>query len=507
MVDVAALVALLLSSPAPAASRSVAALREAAATGAAQAEYELAERLAIESDEGRTEAVVWLGRAAAQGHADAQTHLSWAYHVGIGVPTNDVEAVKWERLAAENGQASAQFYLASDYELGLGGLPKDIGQAVQWYRRAAEQNHPIAQARLGDLYADGRGVPRNDLEALAWYRRAAAQNDYGGQLGLGRMYAAGRGVPKDEKEALRWFERSEYEEVSALLSNDPAMSEARKRDYGLVALSADRRPSGPYKERADFKARLAALQRAEDKKMASAATPVAKPEEFCPRLAAVMSAATGNFASLRGKGNEQEGWEATEALPGMRPCKIERQIDDDLPPFEYRCTVVDDVDATTAGASRELTQQLVSRCLGPSWHAGERPHSHYFTVFFSNEQSPLRLQLQQIDWDPKSSLSLQVDAPLAPLTLTRSHAGGAIDLNSPVDFKSAGAGIGNVVHAFAHLLGADLMIDVGMTGKVTLDRKNVPLHEALDAVCAQVSCAWSFKPDRRELYIRKSPRL
>ena len=116
--------------PAPA-SRSVAELRAAAASGSAEAEYELAERLAVDGvDEHRAEAVLWLKRAAAKGHADAQTHLSWAYHVGVGVTRNDVEAVKWERLAAEKGQASAQYYLASDYEFGLGGLPKDIAQAA-----------------------------------------------------------------------------------------------------------------------------------------------------------------------------------------------------------------------------------------------------------------------------------------------------------------------------------------------------------------------------------------
>lgn len=91
----------------------------------------------------------------------------------------------------------------SDYEFGLGGLPKDIDQAAHWYYRAAVQNHPIAQARLGDLYAEGRGVPHNDSAAREWYLRATVRNDFGGFLGLGRIYVAGRGVPKDEKTALR----------------------------------------------------------------------------------------------------------------------------------------------------------------------------------------------------------------------------------------------------------------------------------------------------------------
>lgn len=444
-------------------TRSVADLRAAAASGSAEAEYELAERLAVDGvDEHRIEAIVWLQRAAAQGHADAQTHLAWAYHSGVGVQANDAEAVKWERLAAEKGQASAQFYLGSDYEYGLGGLPKDAAKAAQWYRRAAEQNHPIAQAQLGELYAEGRGVPRNDTEAVTWYARAAAQKDFRGQLGLGRMYAAGRGVPKDEKAALQWFERAADQEVDTLdsaLSESPGMSDARRRDY-FLASGAGRHSEAPgaSKERDDLAAKLLA---AEPKPVPVL---VGKPEEFCPRLEAVMAAGTANFATLQ----------PAETLPGMHPCSVEGASSDDAPPFSYRCTVAEGVDANAARAVREGTQQLLTQCLDASWHADERRHFHDVMVFFSNDKSPLELQLTQREWFSKYDVLLYIDAPLAPLTLTRSHPGGAIDLDTPVDFKSEKAGAGNVVHAFARLLGSDLVIDSRIKGKVTLDRKNTP---------------------------------
>jgi len=94
------------------------------------------------------------------------------------------------------------------------------------------------------------------------------------------------------------------------------------------------------------------------------------------------------------------------------------------------------------------------------------------------------------------------------MSLRGSRASGAIGLDSPVDFKSEKAGVGNVVRAFADLLGADLMIDVGMTGKVTLDRKSLPLRDALDALCAQVGCAWSYcviRPGTRSMVIVETP--
>jgi hypothetical protein len=242
---------------------------------------------------------------------------------------------------------------------------------------------------------------------------------------------------------------------------------------------------------------------------APAAAAVAKPEELCPRLASVMAAATGNFATLRGKGSEAAGWEATVRLPGMRSCTIEGATDDDAPPFRYRCTIVEEVDATAAGARREGTQQLLSRCLGESWHADELRHPGNIAVFFASKKSPLLIELSQREWLSRYSVTLTVNAPPAPMTLVRSGRGGAtglaVNIDTAVDFKSEGAGFGNVVHAFAELLGANLVIDAGMTGKVTLDRRSVPLHEALDAVCAQAGCAWSFHTaqERPELYIRR----
>jgi hypothetical protein len=241
-------------------------------------------------------------------------------------------------------------------------------------------------------------------------------------------------------------------------------------------------------------------------RVAASSAATAKPKELCPRLATVMAAAPGNFVTLRGKGSEAAGWEATVGLPGMHSCTIERATGDDDAPFSYRCSVVEEVDATAAGTSREGTKGLLSRCLGDSWHVTELPHSNsdHVAVFFANKESPFLIELSQDGRRTSYSVTLTVNAPLAPLTLARSHPEGATGLDSAVDFKSEGAGLGNVVDAFAGLLGADLVIDAGMSGKVTFDRRNIPLHEALDAVCAQAGCAWFFstKQKRPELYIQ-----
>ena len=62
------------------------------------------------------------------------------------------------------------------YEQGRG-VPQDYTKAVDWYRKAAEQNEPSAQYSLGLMYDQGTGVPRNLSEANHWYALAAKNGD------------------------------------------------------------------------------------------------------------------------------------------------------------------------------------------------------------------------------------------------------------------------------------------------------------------------------------------
>ena len=57
------------------------------------------------------------------------------------------------------------------------GVPEDDGQAVFWWRKAAEQGVAVAQLYLGFMYANGEGVPEDDIQAYAWFNLAAAQGD------------------------------------------------------------------------------------------------------------------------------------------------------------------------------------------------------------------------------------------------------------------------------------------------------------------------------------------
>ena len=84
----------------------------------------------------------------------------------------------------------------------------DFAEALESYRKAAEQGHPGAQFLLGGMYFYGLGVAKDDAEAVKWYRKAAEQGDEGAQHKLGLMYAKGSGVATDDAEAVKWYRKA-----------------------------------------------------------------------------------------------------------------------------------------------------------------------------------------------------------------------------------------------------------------------------------------------------------
>ena len=155
-----------------------------------------------------TAAETTLAERAQKGDAAAQFSLGVLYEVGGRLfPKDVVEALKWYRRAAEQGDTGAQTRLGDMYAEG-DGVPKDGVEAVKWYRQAADQGYASAQFSLGVMYANGDGIPKDRTEAVKWYRKAAEQGDATAQTYLGDMYAEGDGVPKDSAEAVKWYRKA-----------------------------------------------------------------------------------------------------------------------------------------------------------------------------------------------------------------------------------------------------------------------------------------------------------
>jgi TPR repeat protein len=100
----------------------------------------------------------------------------------------------------------------------LGAAPVQAAEASGWALRAvtyrgalpplvaaAQSGNAAAQARLGFMYATGRGVPQNYTLACYWYRRGAEQGNAAAQHLLGLAYDKGFGVPTDYILAHMWL--------------------------------------------------------------------------------------------------------------------------------------------------------------------------------------------------------------------------------------------------------------------------------------------------------------
>jgi hypothetical protein len=70
----------------------------------------------------------------------------------------------------------------------------------------AQRGDGHAQAVLGFMYANGRGVPQSYDVAVDWYLKAASQGDPTGQFLLGLMYDKGFGVTQNVIFAYKWLD-------------------------------------------------------------------------------------------------------------------------------------------------------------------------------------------------------------------------------------------------------------------------------------------------------------
>jgi len=121
-------------------------------------------------------------------------------------------------IGAVIGIPEKQFEVAEHYADGIYFYdfiytrPIDEEKAVTWYRKAADQGFPRAQAALGFRYLNGEGVEENYAEADQWFEKAidglkksAKDGNPKDQYMLAQCYIAGRGVEDDIEEAKKWL--------------------------------------------------------------------------------------------------------------------------------------------------------------------------------------------------------------------------------------------------------------------------------------------------------------
>lgn len=150
---------------------------------------------------------------------------------------------QWCKENANKGNAVAQFGmgLRNDSELSYEeywmlesaevSSSENFGEAVEWYKKAAENGLDAAQWRLGEMYARGLGVAQDINKAIELRTKAAEQGNTMFQFMMGIMYATGGfadystymfpdgyvynvEIPQDAEKADKWLRQLNHKQLN-----------------------------------------------------------------------------------------------------------------------------------------------------------------------------------------------------------------------------------------------------------------------------------------------------
>jgi hypothetical protein len=163
-------------------------------------------------------------RLADLGNDEAQDMVGYFYREGVGTDRDPGKAEQSFVRSAEQGNKNAMSELALYYSLGFIGCCPDEQKAVYWTQRLAALGDVYAEIDLMRAYSRGAGVPKNEGQAVDWARRAAEQDSAEAYLFLGEATEQGRGTDMDLLEAYKWFN------LATAHANATEAAEARRRD-------------------------------------------------------------------------------------------------------------------------------------------------------------------------------------------------------------------------------------------------------------------------------------
>jgi cell division protein FtsN len=179
----------------------------------------------------------WRGPAVA-GDADAQFNLGQAYKLGRGVPVDLGMAEQWYGKAAAQGHPQAE----ENYGLALFQNNKR-GQAIPWLQKASQRGEPRAQFVLGTMYFNGDVVAKDWVRAYALITRASAAGLPQASQSLAQM---DRYITlTDRQQGLELARKYEQEAGRPQLASNDVPTGPGRRPTGPVR-NADLPPSSAY---------------------------------------------------------------------------------------------------------------------------------------------------------------------------------------------------------------------------------------------------------------------
>jgi TPR repeat protein len=176
---------------------------------------------------------------AQNGQAAAQHEMGTRSLEGRNMPRDASQALDWFRKSAEQNYATAQYRLGTLFEKGIS-VTADNKEAALWYGRAAEAGHVRAMHNLGVLLADGLEGKPDYAGAGRLFRKAAEHGLRDSQYNLAVLHARGLGVENNLIEAYKWYSLAGKQgDADAELKRDEIAQRLQPRQLGEARKATD----------------------------------------------------------------------------------------------------------------------------------------------------------------------------------------------------------------------------------------------------------------------------
>ncbi|KAF2810016.1 HCP-like protein [Mytilinidion resinicola] len=161
--------------------------------------------------------------AAKAGHAASAYRTAVCCEMGNedggGTRKDPLKAVQWYKRAAALGDTAAMYKVGMILLKGLLGQQKNLGEAINMLKRAAEradEDNPHALHELGLLYEAQTGnerIIRDEPYALSLFRQSAELGYKFSQFRIAQSYEFGLlGCPVDHRMSIAWYSRAAAQE-------------------------------------------------------------------------------------------------------------------------------------------------------------------------------------------------------------------------------------------------------------------------------------------------------
>jgi len=133
-------------------------------------------------------------------------------------PKNYGEFIGWYERAANAGSMQTQYLLGYMYKNGEG-RTKDIKAAQKWFGKAAQSGHALSQLELAKILLKDSAVEGNLRLALKWFRKASDGNIAEATFHLARFYERGLIVKTNESKSLELYKKAAISGISVAQFN------------------------------------------------------------------------------------------------------------------------------------------------------------------------------------------------------------------------------------------------------------------------------------------------